>query len=419
MIDTLTPSIDPTMETADVVVVGAGPAGLAAATALRQGGAGRVVVLEREGEAGGIPRHCGHYPFGMREFHRLLRGPDYAARLVRRAEAAGVEIRRRVTVTALHPGGRLSLATPDGRGAIIGRAVVLATGVRETSRAARLIGGEKPGGVLPTGALQGLVYLEGRAPFRRPAILGSELVAFSALLTCRHAGIKPVAMIEPGPRPVALAPAVLLARAMGVPFLAGTRLDQILGRDRVERLVLTDAAGRREIEADGVIVSGGFRPEATLLKESHLALDPGSGGPVIDVFGRLSDPVYFAAGNLLRPVETAGWCWAEGVRVAAAVAAALAGRLSQPAAGRRLVTESPAIRFALPQRLGPAAPGDGGARHLQVRLARPASGRLVLTDGDKVLASRRLRSRPERRILLRLPADLAGGSDLRLTLLED
>ena len=94
------------METADVVIVGAGPAGLAAAAELRRLGVPRVVVLEREAAAGGIPRHCGHYPFGMREFHRVLRGPDYAARLVALATAAGVEIRTRTSVTALHPGGQ-------------------------------------------------------------------------------------------------------------------------------------------------------------------------------------------------------------------------------------------------------------------------------------------------------------------------
>ena len=88
----------------EVLVVGGGPAGLAAATDLARAGR-RVTVLEREAEAGGIPRHCGHYPFGIREFRRLLRGPDYAARLRTAALAAGVTIRSRTTVTALLPGG--------------------------------------------------------------------------------------------------------------------------------------------------------------------------------------------------------------------------------------------------------------------------------------------------------------------------
>lgn len=406
-------------EAADVVVVGGGPAGLAAATELRRLGAGRVVLLDRETEAGGIPRHCGHYPFGMREFQRVLRGPDYAARLVARAAGAGVDIRRNVTVTALGPGGRLRFTSAGGLGEITGRAVVLATGVRETSRAGRLIGGEKPGGVLATGALQGLVYLEGRKPFRRPAIVGSELVAFSALLTCGHAGIRPVAMIEAGPRPTAWAPSVLLARAMGVPFLANTRVHAIRGRDRVEGIEVEDEHGRRELSADGVVVSGAFRPEATLLRGSHIAVDPATGGPVVDSYGRLSDPVYFAAGNLIRPVETAGWCWAEGRRAAQAVAAALAGTLPDPHSAIPVVVDGGPVRFALPQAVMPGAFVAGGTDRLQVRLATPARGRLELRRDGRVVAARRIDGLPERRILLTIPPLPPDGGPLQVGLRED
>jgi NADPH-dependent 2,4-dienoyl-CoA reductase/sulfur reductase-like enzyme len=226
----------------EVIVVGSGPAGLAAATELARAGR-RVTVLEREPEAGGIPRHCGHYPFGMREFHRLLRGPDYAARLRATALAAGVTIRTRTTVTALLPAGHVAITDDSGSGDLSARAILLATGVRETSRAARLIGGEKPGGVLSTGALQGIVYLNRQRPLRRPVILGTELVAFSALLTCRHAGITPLAMIESGSRITARGPAIWLARLMGVPVRLKSEITAIHGRTRVEGVTLAHACG--------------------------------------------------------------------------------------------------------------------------------------------------------------------------------
>ena len=402
------------MAEAEVLVVGGGPAGLAAATELARAGR-RVTVLEREAEAGGIPRHCGHYPFGMREFHRLLRGPDYAARLRAAAMAAGVTLRTRTTVTALLPGGAVEITDDNGPATLAARAVLLATGVRETSRAARLIGGDKPGGVIPTGALQGLVYLNRQRPFRQPVILGTELVAFSALLTCRHAGIRPRAMIEPGSRPTVRAPAHWLARAMGVPIHLNSDIAAIHGRARVETVTLTTPQGTRDLDADGVIVTGGFRPEAALLRGSHLALDAGSGGPVIDRWGRLSDPAYFAAGNVLRGVETAGWCWAEGRRTAGAILAALEGRLPV-AGGARITLDHPALRLAVPQVI---APGGAGAPHerLQVRLSAPAKGRLHLMRDGVPLVSVPLDSLPERRLSLPLPADPGAGM-LTLTIEE-
>lgn len=402
------------MTDTDVIVVGGGPAGLAAATWLARAGR-KVTVLEREAEAGGIPRHCGHYPFGMREFHRVLRGPDYAARLQTTALAAGVTIRARTTVTALLPGGVLEITSDSGPQTVAAKAVLLATGVRETSRATRLVGGEKPGGVISTGALQGLVYLNQQRPFRRPVILGTELVAFSALLTCRHAGIRPIAMIEPGDRITAVAPVGMLARVMSVPVLLQSDLLAVHGRTRVDGVSLSTPKGVQRLDADGVIVSGQFRPDASLLRGSTLEVDPASGGPVIDRWGRLSDPAYFAAGNILRGVETAGWCWTEGRRVAKAIDAALAGRLPQPG-GARLTLAHPALRLALPQVIGAS---NGGAAHtrLQIRLDRAAKGQLQLMHEGRILASARLNGLPERRLSLPLPAGLSDGT-LTLTIVE-
>ncbi|WP_103256505.1 NAD(P)/FAD-dependent oxidoreductase [Tabrizicola aquatica] len=397
----------------EVIVVGAGPAGLSAATELARAGR-RVVVLEREAEAGGVPRHCGHSPYGMREFKRVMSGPAYAARLRDTALAAGATIRTGTTVTALLPGGRVEVTSDQGPEMLAAPVVLLAMGVRETSRAARLIGGEKPGGVMNTAALQGLVYLNGQSPFRRPVVLGTELVAFSALLTCRHAGIKPAAMVEPGPRVTAWSAARWLPRLMGVPLYLQSDIAAIRGRSRVEAVVLHTPNGEVEIEADGVIVTGGFRPESALLRTSHLGVDPQGGGPVIDAWGRLADPAYFAAGNLLRGVETAGWCWAEGRRTAHAILSALEGRLPAPG-GARLTVAHPALRLAVPQVLGPAS--DAPHDRLQIRLTRAVKGRLRLTQGDRVLVEARIDALPERRLSLPLPPTLSD-AEVRLELEE-
>jgi len=385
-------------EHADLVIVGSGPAGLAAAIEARKAGLA-VCVLEREPAAGGIPRHCDHPPYGLREFGRLMKGPAYARRLAAKATATGAAIHTGVTVLALHEGPRLTVSTDAGVREIAARRVLLATGVRETTRAARLIGGTKPGGVLNTGALQGLVTLDGLVPFRRPVILGTELVSFSAILTLRHAGVRPVAMIEPNAAPTARWPSSLLPRLLGIPLLLGTDVVAIEGERRVSAVVVRGPEGERRIEADGIVVTGGFRPETALLKPSHLALDPGSGGPVVDQYGRCSDPAYFAAGNLLRPVETAGWSFREGAAAGRAIAADLAGTL--PTAGHYLaIAPGEGIKLAVPQRIAPGA-RDGA---LQVRVARPLRGRLVLNVGGETVASVRVDTRPERRLAVPLSA---------------
>ncbi|HHC30148.1 MAG TPA: FAD-dependent oxidoreductase, partial [Rhodobacterales bacterium] len=225
----------------DVAVIGGGPAGLAAATALKAAGVARVVVLEREPNAGGIPRHCGHPPFGMREFGRVLRGPAYAARLVARAERAGVEIHTGTAVAEALPGPCLKVAVSTGVVELSPRRVVYATGVRETPRSARLISGVRAAGILNTGALQSMVYLKHRRPLRRPVFVGSEVVAFSAIMTSRHAGIRPVAMIEAAPKGTARFPMALYPRLTGVNLMTGTKLHEILG-DRTVRGVIVEGA---------------------------------------------------------------------------------------------------------------------------------------------------------------------------------
>ena len=132
-------------------------------------------------------------------------------------------------------------------------------------------------------------------------------------------------MVEPRGRITARHGAEVLPWGLGIPLKLGVDIASIEGRERVERVVLTSG---EVLEADGVIVTGRFRPEAVLVRESHLAFDQATGGPEVDEYGRTSDPCVFAAGNVLRPVETAGWCWEEGRAVAGAMARALRGRVA-------------------------------------------------------------------------------------------
>lgn len=384
---------------ADVVIVGGGPAGLATATELRRNRIGRVIVLEREAQAGGVPRHCGHSPFGMREFGRPMTGPAYARALVARAIRAGVEIRTGTTATAILDGPSIETSSDAGKSRLTARFVLVATGIRESTRAARLIGGTKPAGVMTTGALQGLVHGAGMRPFRRPVILGTELVAFSAILTCRHAGIRPVAMIDSGDRVTARFPAAMLPKMLGIPLHLSTDLVAIEGIEHTEAVIVRQNGKEHRIATDGVIVTGRFRPEAALLRQAGIRIDPRTGGPEIDEFGRTSHPVVFAAGNILRPVETAGWCWEEGRRVARAITAAMRGEIAHRHGVP--VTISGALGYAVPQRI--AGGGTPAHNRFQLRAAEAVRGRLSVTADGHEIAGRSARMLPERRLLLPLP----------------
>jgi thioredoxin reductase len=395
-------------EKVGVAIVGGGPSGIAAAIALRARGIERVTILEREDVAGGVPRHCGHPPFGLREFGRILDGPAYARRLARAAADAGVDVRLNTSVTALLPSGLLAVTTPAGIAEVRANRVILATGAREMPRSARLLGGDRPIGVISTGTLQHSIYIEKLKPFRRPLIVGTELVSLSAVLTCWKAGIRPVAVVEAGMRSTARWPLSLFPRLLGIPVHYGATISDIRGNRRVESVVVRLADGKASaIACDGLLLTGRFVPEAALAHLSHLKVDIGSGGPAIDQYGRCSDPTYFAAGNLLRPVETAGWSFREGSRVGNLVADDILGLL--PAAVHAIrIERGSGLKLAVPQSI--ALPSrDVGLEHVQLRVTGAGTGTLTARSEGRTLWQRRMSVLPERRILIPLKDLLAAG----------
>lgn len=290
------------MERHDVVIIGGGPAGLSAARRLAELGIADVVVLEREAEAGGVPRHCGHSGFGWQSHRRIWTGPRFAAELRRSVE--GLDVRTSTTVLEIKADGVLRIHDSKGLSEITAKRLLVATGTRETPRAARLVGGSRPPGVMNTGALQQHVYLRNFKPFERPVIIGSEWVSFSAILTSRHLGIRPVAMIEENSRITAPRPGDLIARlAYGVPVLTSTRLIAIEGGAQVEAVEIERHGRCQRIACDGVIFTGKFTPENSLLT---------------------GDPDVMLAGNVQGTLKTSGVCWREGHAAAERIAGSLA-----------------------------------------------------------------------------------------------
>ncbi|MDE2445306.1 MAG: NAD(P)/FAD-dependent oxidoreductase [Alphaproteobacteria bacterium] len=309
------------MEHHKIVIIGGGPAGLALAMGLHDKGLGDCVVLEREQEAGGIPRHCGHLGFGFYNRRRVLTGPKFAAKL--RAATAQFDVRTRTTVLDFTLRGTLRVQNEKGISEISADRYVLATGTRESSGAARLIGGARVPGVMNTGTLQQLVYLKHQKPFLKPLIVGSEWVSFSSLMTCRHAGITPVAMITEGPKLDAPIYFGLGARlAFGVPVKRNTKLIAVHGTKQVEAAEVETNGKRRMIACDGVVITGKFRAENALFSNGLIERD-GTSPKVTQQF-RTSKPNIYAVGNVLGHLETAGLCMVRARTLAEMIAGDLA-----------------------------------------------------------------------------------------------
>jgi len=318
----------------DVLIVGAGPAGLSAAIELKKQGVKNILVIEREPEAGGMPRFCHHTGFGRADLWRMWSGPKYANYYRELAEKYDVEIQTTTTImgwdTKLRQSPKasevLTFTSPNGLGEIEAQVVLLATGVRERPRSARMIPGTRPQGVFTTGSLQRFVYQEQLSVGKRAVIVGAELVSLSALMTLMHAHVKCVMMTTEEASHQIEFPYITMKWAIAdiltrTPILTNTHVTNIFGRKRVEGIELTHANGQTQlVDCDTVIFTGNWIPENEMARLGGLTINPLTRGPKIDAGFHSSVEGVFAAGNLLRGVETADHCALEGIKAGNAIA---------------------------------------------------------------------------------------------------
>ncbi len=396
----------------DVLVIGGGPAGLTAAANLAPRVAGSVLVLDREHDAGGIPRHSDHPGYGIRDLKTFISGPAYAKRLVGRATAAGAEIRTQSMITGWSGPTSVDVTSPSGRYRVSARAILLATGARERPRAARLIPGDRPVGVLTTGQLQNLVHLHHSEIGRRAVIVGAELVSWSAVLTLREAGSRTVLMTTTHPSAESYGAFTLVGSvALRVPVARRTKVTRILGKDTVEAVEIQhlDTGRRRLVACDTIIFTGDWIPDHELARAADLDLDAGTLGPVVDSALRTSAPGVFAIGNLVHPVDTADVAGLDGAHVTAAVLDYLRDG-APPAGGVRILVEAP-LRWISPGLLRPGDPAPARGRYLLwtdelIRIPRVS----VHQDG-RVLASAVLPWPAAPGRVFRLPSRLLRSAD--------
>ncbi|HKV18418.1 MAG TPA: FAD-dependent oxidoreductase [Mycobacterium sp.] len=342
-----------------VAIIGGGPSGLTAAAALAGKVDGEVLVVEREAETGGIPRHSDHLGYGMRDLKRFISGPAYARRLTATAKDAGATLETEAMVTGWAGDHRLQITSPRGLRTVSADAVVLATGARERPRPARLVPGDRPDGVYTTGQLQNLVHVHHAKVGSRALIVGAELVSWSAVLTLREAGCATVGMVSAYPRSEAYAAFRIPGRALiDGPVYTRSRLVVIEGKDRVRSAVVEniDTGKRVSVDCDTVVFTGDWIPDHELARTGGLAMDEATRGPLVDAALRTSTPGVFAVGNLLHPVDTADGAALDGRHVAAAVTGWLQRRDETPKAVR-IRTDGP-FKWVAPQLV---SPGDGVA----------------------------------------------------------
>ena len=375
-----------------VVVVGGGPAGLACSVELRRLGVDDVLVLDREVAAGGIPRHCAHQGFGLRDLRRALPGPRYARRWVELARAAGARVEEETTVTGWTAEGVLEVTSPGGRAELQPAAVVLATGCRERPRAARLVPGSRPDGVLTTGQLQQLVELGGKQVGRRALVVGAEHVSFSAVATLAISGARVVGMATELPRHQSLGlfrlGAALRYRA---PLWTRTEISGIYGQPRVEEVELSNLDSGRvcRVACDTVVFTADWIPDNELAVLAGLELDPGTRGPRVDTGLRTTRRGIFAAGNLLHGAEPADVAALSGRSVAASLAHWLAAGGTWPSPILPIACRPPLLWIS-PNAVSPARDTPPRGRFLLRSSAFVRSPTVEIRQDGKLLSRTRL-----------------------------
>lgn len=386
----------------DVVVIGGGPAGMAAALAAHKAGA-RVAIVEREQHLGGILRQCIHPGFGLSHFKQELTGPEYAQRFIDQVHATDIALFLNSMVIGIDSGEptednaahTVTLMSRNGMLQLTGRAIVLDMGCRERTRSEIKIPDSRPAGVFTAGLAQRYINIENLKPGSRAVILGSGDIGLIMARRCTLEGISVEGVYELMPYANGLRRNVKnCLDDFGIPLHLSTTVTRVIGHDRVEAVEVSQvnenlvpiAGTERIVPCDTLLLSVGLIPENELSVAAGVELDPRTRGAVVDQSLQTGVPGIFACGNVLHVHDLADNVTTESERAGAAAAAYALGTDAGTVPNCEL-TVSPAgiAGYALPGRMTSVA-----LTKLNFRVRRPVDAARVriLAGGEELFAGK-------------------------------
>ncbi|MEG0640704.1 MAG: FAD-dependent oxidoreductase [Clostridia bacterium] len=383
----------------DVLIIGAGPAGLAAATAAREAGVENLLVLEREQNMGGILRQCIHNGFGLHRFKEELTGPEYAQRDIDRVKELGIDVRCGTTVLSVDE-ERFVTAISKERGLQLfeAGAIVLAMGCRERPRGALATPGTRCAGIYSAGTAQKFVNLEGYMPGTRVVILGSGDIGLIMARRMTLQGAKVLACVELMPYSGGLNRNIVQClQDYDIPLLLSHTVTDIEGRERLSGVTVAQvdenrmpiAGTEKHFDCDTLLLSVGLIPENELTQQANVELSPLTQGALVDDSLQTSQPGIFACGNVLHVHDLVDFVSAESFKAGKAAADYVQGKKRE---GKQVnLLDGNGVRGVVPQRL--LVP-NGEAQPVQV-MFRPAAvyenATVRVLDGEREVLKQKKR----------------------------